>query len=117
MLKCKEQVIKYNPNKLYTLAQIVCINHNIELTSLNHIKKQLPNEPIEVIYYGYCTTLSCEVTCMHSHIEKSNHYKFYTKETSWFRKSLVATILPHNEFSINQVDEHRRRAVKRRLNF
>jgi len=115
MFKCKEQVTKFNPSKLYTLSQIVCLNNNISINKLYHIRYQLPNEPVYIIYNTYCAHLGCDLSEIHDHIGNSNDYKFYNKDCTVYREQLISHILPFNEFSSDTVHEHRRRAVKRRL--
>lgn len=116
MFKCKEQVIKYNPSKLFTLAQLMCINNNISLSSVYHIQYQLPSENIQIVYNKYCPHLGCDLSEEHDHIERSNDYKFYNPHCTTYRNKLVSQVLPFNEFS-NIIHEQRKRAVKRRLHF
>lgn len=117
MFKCKEQVSKYNPSKLSTLSYIVCYNNKININSLKTVK--FVNEPVQVIYRDFCLVTNCYLNITHDHIENINKHRYttYKDGKELYSTSLVDQILPFQEFSSNQVDEQRRRAVKRKLNF
>lgn len=128
MFKCKEVLPKYNPSKLFTLAHIVCINNEIDLCDIKHIEYQLPNNPIQVIYSKYCLKSNCHSNKIHDHIETSIQDRFICPSPHssvsklypykyFFARSLVEAVIPFNEFSSETVNEHKRRACKRRLDF
>lgn len=114
MFKCKEQVTKYNSCKLTTLCLIKCFNYNIKTKAVRNIR--FYNEPVLIIYKDFCLIKDCFCFIQHHHIEKI--LKFIGDvEQHFYNNYLVDTILPFNEFSNKEVDEQRRRAVKRKLNF
>lgn len=115
MFKCKEQVPKYNPQSLSTLSFIKCYNNNININCTATIK--FKSEPVQVIYKDFCLTKNCYQNNIHLHIEESREHLYWKSKHSepLYHETLVNQILPFEEFSSNQVDERRRRAVKRKL--
>lgn len=124
MFKCKEVLLKYNPNKLSTLCLISCYNNNIEI---NLPTIQFHSEPVDIIYKGFCLEKNCDNFNTHHHTTEIKKLNLNTEinpvinrfnsQYNFYYNSLVENIIPFNESSIYQIDEHKRRACKRRLDF